>query len=70
MCDLSGGPRFDPHGFKQHSSFMEMDYKIFSTAILSLPLIQDVKSVSGKRMCSGTGYPLGGLNLPRKSVVI
>ena len=35
---------------RQHS-FMEIDHEIFSTVILSLPLIQEGQlSVSGKRM--------------------
>ena len=34
-------------------SFVEIDHKIFSTVILSLPLIQEGQlSVSGKRMCT------------------
>ena len=33
--------------------FMEIDHEIFSTVILSLPLIQEGQlSVSGKRMCT------------------
>ena len=40
--------------------------EIFSTVILSLPLIQEGKlSVFGKRMCTSTGLPLRGINLPR-----
>ena len=36
----------------QHS-FAEIDHEIFSTVILSLPLIQEGQlSVSGKRMCT------------------
>ena len=36
----------------QHS-FVEIDHEIFSTVILSLPLIQEVlSSVSGERMCT------------------
>ena len=36
----------------QHS-FVEFDHEIFSTVILSLPLIQDGQlSVSGQRMCT------------------
>ena len=38
--------------FELHS-FMEIDHEIFSTAILSLPLIQEGQlSVSGERMCT------------------
>ena len=37
---------------RQHS-FMEIDHEIFSTVILSLPLIQEGQlSVSGERMCT------------------
>ena len=37
---------------RQHS-FVEIDHEIFSTVILSLPLIQEGQlSVSGKRMCT------------------
>ena len=43
------------------------DHEIFSTVILALPLIQEGQlSVSGERMCTSTGHPLGGLSLPRK----
>ena len=34
------GRRFDPRRGRQHS-FMEIDHEIFSTVILSLPLIQE-----------------------------
>ena len=37
---------------RQHS-FMEIDREVFSTVILSLPLIQEGQlSVSGERMCT------------------
>ena len=37
----------------QQHSFAEIDHEIFSTAILSLPLIQEGQlSVSGERMCT------------------
>ena len=40
-----------PQGW-QHS-FVEIDHEIFSTVILSLPLIQEGQlSVSGERMCT------------------
>ena len=58
-------------GRMQHS-FVEIDYKIFSMVILSLPLIQEGQlSVSGEKMCTGTntGKPLRGLILPSKRVV-
>ena len=47
-----GGHGFDPRQVRQHS-FVEIDHEIFSTVILSLPLIQEGQlSVSGKRMCT------------------
>ena len=48
----SGGREFNPRRGRQHS-FMEIDHEIFSTVILSLPLIQEGQlSVSGERMCT------------------
>ena len=45
-----GGRRFNPGRGRQHS-FVEIDHEIFSTVILSLPLIQEGHlSVSGERM--------------------
>ena len=45
-----GGRGFNPRRGRQHS-FVEIDHEIFSTAILSLPLIQEGQlSVSGERM--------------------
>ena len=45
-----GGRGFNPRRGWQHS-FVEIDHEIFSTVILSLPLIQEGQlSVSGKRM--------------------
>ena len=45
-----GGRGFNPHRGRQHS-FAEIDQEIFSTVILSLPLIQEGQlSVSGERM--------------------
>ena len=39
-------------GGRQHS-FVEIDHEMFSTVILSLPLIQEGQlSVSGERMCT------------------
>ena len=36
-----------------HHSFVEIDHEIFSTIILSLPLIQEGQlSISGERMCT------------------
>ena len=47
-----GGRGLNPHRGRQHS-FVEIDHEIFSTVILSLPLIQEGQlSVSGKRMCT------------------
>ena len=47
-----GGRRFNPSRCRQHS-FMEIDHEIFSTVILSLPLIQEGQlSVFGERMCT------------------
>ena len=47
-----GGRGFNPRRGRQHS-FVEIDHEIFSTAILSLPLIQEGQlSVSGERMCT------------------
>ena len=46
------GRWFNPRQGQQHS-FVEIDREIFSTVILSLPLIQEGQmSVSGKRMCT------------------
>ena len=45
----AGGRGFDPH-IRQHS-FVEFGHEIISTAILSLPLIQEEQlSVTGERM--------------------
>ena len=47
-----GGPGFNPRRGQQYS-FVEIDHEIFSTVILSLPLIQEGQlSVSGERMCT------------------
>ena len=47
-----GDRRFNPRRGRQHS-FVEIDHEIFSTVILSLPLIQERQlSVSGERMCT------------------
>ena len=47
-----GGRRFNPRRGRQHF-FVEIDHEIFSTVILSLPLIQEGQlSVSGERMCT------------------
>ena len=50
-----GGRGFKPRRGRQHS-FVEIDLEIFSTVILSLPLIQEGQlSVSGERMLRNTG---------------
>ena len=47
-----GGCGFNPRPGRQYS-FVEIDHEIFSTVILSLPLIQEGQlSVSGERMCT------------------
>ena len=47
-----GGRGFNPRRGRQHS-FVAIDHEIFSTVILSLPLIQEGQlSVSGERMCT------------------
>ena len=47
-----GGHGFNPRQGRQHS-FVEIDHEIFSTVILSLPLIQEGQlSVNGERMCT------------------
>ena len=53
-----GGHGFNPRRGRQHS-FVEIDHEIFSTIILSLPLIQEGQlSVSGERMCTILVYRL------------
>ena len=50
-CLTGDGRGLDPRRGRQHS-FVEIDHEIFSTVILSLPLIQEGQlSVSGERMC-------------------
>ena len=45
-----GGHGFNPSRGRHHS-FVEIDHEIFSTVILSLPLIQEGQlSVSGERL--------------------
>ena len=47
-----GGRGFNPRRGRQQS-FVEIDHEMFSTVILSLPLIQEGQlSVSGERMCT------------------
>ena len=54
----TGGHGLKPRRGRQHS-FVEIDHEIFSTVILSLPLIQEGQlSVSGKRMCTILVYSL------------
>ena len=50
--DWRPGRGFNPRQEQQYS-FVEIDHEIFSTVILSLPLIQEGQlSVSGERMCT------------------
>ena len=59
----SGGRGFNPRQGRQ-ISFVEIDHEIFSTVILSLPLIQEGQlSVSVERMCTIL------VSLPSKRVV-
>ena len=47
-----GGRGFNPRRGRQHS-FVEIDHEIFSTVILSFPLVQEWQlSVTGERMCT------------------
>ena len=47
-----GGHGFNPCRGRQHS-FVEIDHEIFSTVILSIPLIQEGQlSVSGVKICT------------------
>ena len=53
-----GGRGFNPRRGWQHS-FVEIDHEIFSTVILSLPLIQEGQlSVPRERMCTILGNRL------------
>ena len=53
-----GNRGFNTRRGRQHS-FVETDHEIFSTVILSLPLIQEGQlSVSGERMCTILVYHL------------
>ena len=52
---IEGALYKDPVDFTVNTgnSFVEIDHEIFSTVILSLPLIQEGQlSVSGERMCT------------------
>ena len=52
QLDAPSDWRFNPRRGRQQS-FVEIDHEIFSTVILSLPLIQEGQlSVSGERMCT------------------
>ena len=56
-----GGDGFNPCQGRQNS-FVEIDLEIFSTVILSLPLIQEGQlSVSSERMCTILVNPLEDL---------
>ena len=54
-----------PRRVKEHS-FMMIGHKIFSTVIVSFPLIQKWLSVSGERMCTSTGLPFRDEACPGK----
>ena len=67
MAHLDARPTGDqevagyPRQGRQHS-FVEIDHEIFSTVIISLPLIQERQlSVSGERMCTILVYRLEDL---------
>ena len=63
------GRGFNPNWGWQHS-FMEIEHEIFSTVILSLPLIQEGQlSVSGERISTILVNRLRGLSLPSKRLV-
>ena len=50
--DWRPGHGFDPCRGRQHS-FVEIDHGLFSTVILSIPVIQEGQlTVSGVRMCT------------------
>ena len=52
LFDIYGPQTISVRTGRQHS-FVEIDHEIFSTVILSLPLIQEGQlSVSGERMCT------------------
>ena len=69
LSAILGGRRFGPCRVRQHFCFVEIDHEMFSTVILSLPLIQERQlSDFGERMCTSTCKPLRGLILPRKKV--
>ena len=64
-----GGCGFNPRRGRQHS-FVEIDHEIFSTIILSLPLISRRAVVSfWRKNVHNTGLPIRGLSLPSKRVV-
>ena len=52
FSEKPGGRGFYPRQGRKYS-FLEIDHEIFSTVILSLPLIQEEQlSVSDERMCT------------------
>ena len=67
-----GGRGFNHRRGRQHS-FAEIDHEIFSTVILSLPLIQEgqlsVVVSFWRKNVHNTGEPLRGLSLLSKRVV-
>ena len=59
-----------PTGDQEVADSSGLDHKIFSTVILSLPLIQEGQMLfSGEKTYKNTDYPLRGLSTPCKSVV-
>ena len=53
VAQLDAPSDWRPGGRGRQHSFVEIDHEIFSTVILSLPLIQEgLLSVSGERMCT------------------
>ena len=55
VCMYTFAPWLIPHWVRQYS-FIEIDHKIFSGVILSLPLLQEGQLlVSGEKMHTNTG---------------
>ena len=57
-----GGRGFDPRRGRQHS-YVEIDHEIFSTVILSLPLIQEGQLSVVRKNVHNTGKPLSSNRL-------
>ena len=58
-----GGRGFHPRRGRQHS-FVEIDHEIFSTVILSLPLIQEGQLLTWVRLTDRARHDLIGLTGP------